>query len=83
MKRNKPIRRMAFFAIALSAAAILVASCASQKPAQRPAVSVERLKPKAAPADVLKFTFPTNTVITKAEIVIGDTITVGKEKLSL
>jgi feruloyl esterase len=40
-------------------------------------------RPKAAPADVAKFSFPTDTVITKAELVSGDSVMVGKNKVAL
>lgn len=83
MKRLFPKYRSAISALALAAAALLAVSCAGQQAIQRAAAPTEMVKPKAAPADILKFAFPTNAVITKAEMVVGDTIVVGKDKIPL
>ena len=71
MKKTLVERTAAALAVAL-----LALSAAFAAPAGK-------IAPAAAPADIAKFSFPTNTVIVKAEIVSGDSITVGKNKIAL
>ncbi|HCM26280.1 MAG: tannase [Treponema sp. GWB1_62_6] len=61
---------------AVLAAALLTISAATAAPGGA-------AKPKTSPADISRFVFPTNTVIVKAEIVTGDTLTAGKNKIPL
>lgn len=83
MKRRGGTAKTYGAVLAMGLVLPLSVSCIARKPAAQASVDAGNLKPKVSPSEIATFALPSRTVIVKAELVAGDTLTVGKDKILL